>query len=300
MRQRPPSGGSPRPTGPRRQEAAPSPGLLAYRVREEVELLDDLHRRLHVSRRKAKALLDRHAVFVNDRRVWMAHHRLKPGDRVNVHAAPAKPARKPAPTSVPVLFEDADYLIVDKPPGLSSDGPGGLEKRLRESRDEPDLRAAHRLDKDTSGCLLFARNETARAAAIRLFDQRKVTKLYHAIAWGRIGDGLKAVRSRIDGKEAVTHLQVLSRGPEATHVRARIETGRTHQIRKHLRSVRHPIVGDRLYGLADIPTWARGVPRHMLHAHKMAFGHPVTGAMVRVEAPLPGDFRKTLTLAGLT
>lgn len=278
-------------------------GPTVYHILAPGVLLDELTRRLGLSRRKAKDLLDRHRVFVNDRRIWMAHHRLKKGDRVEVHEEGIRKTTQ-AKTKAPpiqILYDDTACLVADKPPGLLSTGDLSVESLLREQLNLPSLSAVHRLDKDTSGCLLLAKTARVRETLTQQFAERKVTKLYHAIAWGRISDGLTHIQSQMDGQDAVTGLTVLSRTQKVSHVRAKIETGRTHQIRKHLRSVRHPIVGDRRYGLADIPEWARSVPRHMLHAHKLAFRSPAgNGRTTHVTSPLPKDFRRTLEQAGLT
>jgi len=260
-----------------------------------VTLQEFLAAQLQLSKGKAKALLDQRVVFVNGRRVWMARHALRPGDLVEVQAqavAPAAPAGAPAPA---VLYEDGDYLVVNKPPGRLAAGPDSVERDLQARRRLPALAAVHRLDRDTSGCLLFAKHARALAAAIGLFGQRAVTKVYHAIAAGRLPDGVHEINVPVDGQPALTRVARLDANPRASHLKLNIETGRTHQIRKHLLAVRHPVLGDKAYGGRFQPAgWQQEVPRQMLHAAVLAFPQPLTGAPVRCAAPLPGDFRACL------
>ena len=132
-------------------------------------------------------------------------------------------------------------------------------------------------------------------------DTRKVTKSYHAIAAGRIDRKTRRLDAPIDGHRAVTHVHCLDSNRGASHLLVRIETGRTHQIRKHLASTGHPVLGDRHY-LPKTPQTPKSVRigRQMLHASQLAFENPVTGRKVVVKAPLPHDFRACLKKYGLT
>jgi 23S rRNA pseudouridine1911/1915/1917 synthase len=249
---------------------------------------------LGVSRRKAKELLDHRKVWVNETRVWMARHRLRKGDVVRV-LPPLDTAR------IRVLIEDSNLLVVDKPAGIVSNGENSLESRLRRERRDPGLRAAHRLDRDTSGCLLFARNSEILGRIVALFREHKVAKKYHAIIFGQPREREFDISVPMEGHVAVTRIRVLDSTRDASHVMALIETGRTHQIRRHLASVRYPVVGDAEYALPySTDPRLLHVPRQMLHAAELAFPHPVSGETVRVSAPLPSDFRGCMKLFKLT
>lgn len=251
-----------------------------------------LERQLALSGRKAKALIDQRCVFVGRRRVWMARHRLEAGDRVEI--AGSSEARSD-PAVLRVLLEANDLLIVDKPAGLLANGPGSVEEQARAHLKDKRIVAVHRLDRDTSGCLLLARGPEAEAMLTTLFKERNVEKRYEAIARGRCIGRMRTLRQRLDGKPAVTHIEVLDAGPVASHLRIRIETGRTHQIRKHLAGIHHPVLGDPIYGprREELPI-LRSAPRQMLHATELRFIHAKTGKVVRARAPLPGDFRGLL------
>lgn len=269
--------------------------MQAFRIPEtlrEVSIQDFLTVRLGLSRRKAKALLDSRQVFVNGRRTWMAHHRVHGGDAIEV---PEEPAGTPQPDRVSVLYEDADYLVAHKPPGLLSNGQGSLETVLRERQGTPDLVAVHRLDRDTSGCLLIAKRQEAFDRAVEHFQQRKIVKLYEAIVAGAVDGQTRTITKDIDAAPAVTHIQVIDRNLLASHLRIRIDTGRTHQIRKHLAGIRHPVLGDKVYGThSDLPPQCRHVERQMLHAVALQFVSPFGGNPIRVEDRLPDDFRRYL------
>jgi 23S rRNA pseudouridine1911/1915/1917 synthase len=194
-----------------------------------------------------------------------------------------------------VLHEDPDFMVFNKPVGVLVVGPDSLEERLRRERGEPALAAAHRLDKDTTGCVLFARNPAAWDTAAALFRERKVLKLYHAIAQGDLRGAPATVNQPIDGQEAVTHFRVLDANRLASHLQVKLETGRTHQVRRHLEALGHPLAGDRAYGTNEqVRREFQAVPRQMLHAARLEFVVPGTGCRVRVEAALPPDFRACL------
>jgi len=258
------------------------------------ELAEFLAGRMGVSKNRAKGLLDRRRVWVNDCRVWMARHRLRKGDIVRI--LPDSPA-----ASVRVIYEDDALLVVDKPAGLLSNGEASAESLIRSQRGEPGLRAAHRLDRDTSGCLLIARNDAAYRALEAAFRGHAVGKKYHALVHGNPGRPEFRVSAPVDGLTATTRVRVVDSVPGAAHVIASIETGRTHQIRRHLASVRHPVIGDSVYAPPRLhdPRF-REVPRQMLHSSEIALPHPATGARIRAASPLPADFRRCMKLLGLT
>jgi len=258
-------------------------------------LQDFISTRMSLSRRAAKSLIDTRAVWVNRKRVWMAHHALRPGDHVLVPVYADTVHRVVAP-KLRVLVSDVDYLVIDKPAGVMSVGEDSVENRVRVQEGEPALRAVHRLDRDTTGCLLFARRPEAFAAAVAEFKKRHVRKAYNAIVSGRYAQKISTIHEDLDGARAVTHIRLLQVSDAASYLSLRIETGRTHQIRKHLAAIRHPILGDREYG----PKFAMdprivAIPRQMLHAAEIELPHPLKrGETFRAHSPLPADFRRCL------
>ncbi|MDX9866320.1 MAG: RluA family pseudouridine synthase [Kiritimatiellia bacterium] len=258
--------------------------------------------KLSRSRRAVKALLDERVVWVNRRCVWMAHHALHQGDTVELPAATLrKGARDAGPVAVPrirLLVEDAEYAVADKPSGLLTVGAGSVEERLRAQTGIAELKAVHRLDRDTTGCLLCAKTPEAFDAAVALFKTRRVTKQYQTIVSGRYERNASTVDQELDGERAVSHIQRIMLSRDASFLKVRIETGRTHQIRRHLAAIRHPVLGDREHGVkvARDPRLLT-VPRLMLHASGLELPHPVRpGETLRAHSPLPADFRRCLKL----
>jgi tRNA pseudouridine32 synthase/23S rRNA pseudouridine746 synthase len=220
--------------------------------------------------------------------------------------------RRPAPayfpppdTGLDIRYLDADLLVVDKPSGLLSvpgRGPGmddNLASRVRARY--PEALTVHRLDMDTSGLLVMARNAEAHRALGRLFELRLVEKEYIAVVAGRVADSKRTIdlpliadwpnrpRQRVDfaqGKPALTHLDALSYDAtsDTTRVRLMPETGRSHQLRVHLQSIGHPILGDDLYAPPEILAQA---PRLLLHAALLAFRHPGSGEWLAVRSDPP-------------
>lgn len=260
-------------------------------------LLSYVAGRLKTSRRKAKELIDSRCILVNRRRVWMCNHRLKQHDIIEISAGTPDPVRR----DLPVIFSDEACLIIDKPPGLLSDGLNSAEQILRRQLTSPEILAVHRLDRDTSGCLMLAVNAEAKRELVPVFTGHTITKLYQAIISGQLANPEVKCSEAIDGKHAVTFFRVLDTNRDYSHVQARIETGRTHQIRKHLASLGHYVVGDRYYGVKNkVSNKDIKIRRQMLHSSCLEFMSPVTGRRVRARAALPGDFRKTLSLLGLS
>jgi len=201
-----------------------------------------------------------------------------------------------------VIWQDDDYLACDKPAGrLSCDDPKSAEALLRIQENSPEIKAVHRLDRDTTGCLLFAKNRAALDAAIEVFKARKVKKIYHAVVAGRFPHKRQTIDAPIGGDPAVSHVTLETASADASLLRVHIETGRTNQIRRHLASIRHPVVGDRVFGLksARDPRLMQ-VPRQMLHASTLELPHPrCPGNAIRIHSPLPADFRAALRLFGM-
>lgn len=205
---------------------------------------------------------------------------------------------------VPVLYEDDNLIVIDKPEGMAAvpvrrpDGQSLLEL-LAAQRNER-LYIVHRIDRDTSGLILFARNEQTHRWLNRQFETRNVSKTYLAVVHGVIDEDAGSIdkplrrfgsgRVAVDpgkGKPSLTEFRVLSRSLSYTLVKAYPHTGRQHQIRVHFYSLGHPVVGDPLYGSATIRS---GVSRLMLHAWKLTLPLP-DGRRLSLEAPIPESFK---------
>ncbi len=252
---------------------------------------------LAVSNRRAKALLDERAVTVNGRRVWMPKHAIAPGDMITVSTSGT--AGQPPP-AIKALYRDDVLMIVNKPPGMLSVGTKSCEAVLRAQCGSEEIRAVHRLDRDTSGCLIVALDQDIFTKMTALFRQRAVTKHYRLIVHGKFSHKARTLNTPIDGQNAVTHIRVQATANNVSYLNARIVTGRTHQIRKHLAGIHHPLVGDRQYfSTQSRQPRFRAVPRQMLHAYSVSFPHPCSGKPVEATAPLPGDFRDSLSAFGL-
>jgi 23S rRNA pseudouridine1911/1915/1917 synthase len=223
-----------------------------------------------------------------------------------------RPGIEPDWADMNVLFEDDFMLIVNKPVGLevhpSSHGQKGTlanaVSAYYEMTGKPcKVRPVHRLDKDTTGPVIFAKNELANLVLEKAMKEKKIERLYTAIAEGRIGgqhgvinepigqDRLHSTRRRVSetGEPAVTHYEVAERFRDHTLLRLRLETGRTHQIRVHLSHIGHPIAGDGMYGGTR-----KYISRQALHGEKLICFHPWTGEKIHVRAPLPDDMSEAL------
>jgi 23S rRNA pseudouridine1911/1915/1917 synthase len=220
-------------------------------------------------------------------------------------------AASPKPVIVHI---DEDLAVVDKPAGLvvhpapSHRGPtlvSELEEILGGGADPERPGIVHRLDKDTSGLLVVARNEDAHAALQAAVREREVERIYLALAGGRLGSRTgtidapigRAARRRhrmaVSGaasREARTHFTVLELLGEETYLEARLETGRTHQIRAHFAAIGHPLTGDSTYGGEP----RHGLERQFLHAHRLAFDHPRTGERLDLTSELPAALADAL------
>jgi len=272
--------------------------MSVHPAEARTSLLDFLALRLHISKKRAKNLLNTRNVFVNRKRVWMAHHSLTNSDTVEIlETSDSSTAAGP----FTILFEDDDYLVVNKKPGILSNGTDSVEGRLRLQTGMPSLVVAHRLDKDTSGCLLLTKHTAAHEYVVSLFRRHRVIKTYHVIAAGRVQPKTQTIMTPLESRRAITHVITLDSNRDASHLLVRIETGRTHQIRKHLAIARYPVLGDRYYGTRfKARRKSMTVGRQMLHASTLEFKQQATGRQIRGKAPLPRDFRKCLQLYSLS
>jgi 23S rRNA pseudouridine955/2504/2580 synthase len=272
-----------------------------------------------VPRSRVYRLLRRGEVRVNSRRVDAAY-RVEAGDRVRIPpvrqtVAPRRPQARGGP-AIAVLHEDDRLLVVDKPAGAAVHGgsgvTAGLIDHLRAARpDARFLELVHRLDRDTSGCLMIAKKRSALRTLHALMREGAVEKRYLALVagdWQNAGvvdaaldtthrrGGERIVRVDAQGKAAASRFHTLERYGIATLVEVQTFSGRTHQIRVHAAHAGHPLAGDDKYGdpQFDEAMRARGLRRLFLHAHVIAFEWPDTGEAVHVTAPLPEALRALL------
>lgn len=268
------------------------------RAEDGVPLQDFLAARLGLSRRAAKQQIDARIVRVDGRTVWMAHHRLRAGAVVSVAGFAASPtAVSRRPKRVDVLFEDENYLVADKPAGIVvNDAPFSLETLLRTQTGNPELRVSHRLDRDTTGCLVCSKSAAAHEALVRVFKEHRVAKTYRTVVYGKWDAAASTIDLPIDGQRALSEVHCIRANARASHLSVRIETGRTHQIRRHLAMARHPVVGDQQYGPKTVedPSLAR-LARPLLHAVEIEMEHPLfPGRVLKAFSPLPQEFHRWL------
>jgi len=252
-----------------------------------------------------------------------AKHKVWGGERIRVSAAPdpAANAHVAEEMALSILHEDADLLVIDKPAGLvvhpgSGNWQGTLLNALLHYAPElaeiPRAGIVHRLDKETSGLLVVARTLPAQTDLVRQLQARSVKREYLALVHGMVAAAgsvdapiarhptqrtKMAVVAEHDkrGKEARTHYSVLERFADATLLECRLETGRTHQIRVHMASIKHPLVGDPVYGRRGRgETLLSAFPRQALHARRLRLLHPRTRAQMSWESALPKDFAELL------
>ena len=293
--------------------------------------------RIGLSRNRIQALIVDGRVFVNGKPARQSL-KLKENDRVTVDVPPRRPSRlfaEPLPLSI--VYEDDELLVLDKPAGLVVHPGAGVQTgtlvhallhhapAIAKVGGEGRPGIVHRLDKETSGLMVVAKTENTDLALVEALRAREVSRVYHAIVWGDPGpesglidmpigrDSRERTRMAVvrgpSGKPARTRWRVLERFGPATLLEAKLESGRTHQIRVHFSALKLPVVGDPLYGgrirktlslrqsersLAD--ALLRTLRRQALHAAELELVHPVTGMSLRFTSALPEDFSRALEL----
>ena len=289
-----------------------------------------------LSRSRLKTLIETGRVSISGETITEPAYRVKPGQAIALDVPPPLD-ETPRGQDIPlaIAYEDDDLIVVDKPAGLVvHPAPGNPDRTLVNALiahcgaglsgiggvRRPGI--VHRLDKDTSGLLVAAKNDAAHRGLAAQFATRRLSRTYQAVLWGtprpregrisgNVGrdprDRKKMAVRRTGGKPAVTLYRVLRRLDTIwSLVECRLETGRTHQIRVHLAARGHPLVGDPLYGAAGRQRWRLDerhrsalaeCRRQALHAARLGFTHPLTGASLAFESPLPADIRALLETA---
>lgn len=284
-------------------------------------------RRFALSRTRMQRLVEEGHVLLNGQ-VPRKAEALSAGDRIEVEIPPLEaPAARAEELPLDVIHEDRHLLVVNKPAGIvvhpSAGHPGGtlVNALLHHVSDLSGIGGVlrpgivHRLDRDTSGLLVVAKDDATHRALSDALRRRKVRRLYLAATWGRLPDSPLRIDAPIGrdpsdrkrmavvergGRRAVTHVRVRERWRAAELLDVALETGRTHQIRVHLAHLGHPVVGDGVYGAGwergmsgEAHGWARELarrlPRQFLHARRLELRHPSSGELLRCEAPLPPD-----------
>jgi ribosomal large subunit pseudouridine synthase D (EC 5.4.99.-) len=235
------------------------------------------------------------------------------GDEIVLHIPDPEPAEiRPEPMDLDIYYEDEDVIVINKPRGMVVHPSYGhfsgtlVNGLLYHCKDLSGINGVlrpgivHRIDKDTSGLIMAAKNDFAHENLARQLKEKKVIRLYEAIVHGAIAAQEGTIEGPIGrdpadrkkmaiterGKPAVTHFRVVERFPGYTHIECRLETGRTHQIRVHMKSIGHPVAGDPKYG----PKRTLPISGQALHAKVLGFYHPRTGEFLQFEAPPPADF----------
>jgi 23S rRNA pseudouridine1911/1915/1917 synthase len=280
------------------------------------------------SRSRFSRLIETGRVLVNGQTVKPAHA-VRAGDVIEIEFPPPEPSDLvPEPIPLSIVFEDEDLLVVDKPAGLVVHPGSGVRtgtlvhallhhtRSLSRLGDPERPGILHRLDKETSGLLLVAKNETAHLRLARDLAARRIARTYDAVVWGkpkrealieapigRHARDRKRMTVREDGRAASTSYTTLEAFGFASLLEVTLGTGRTHQIRVHLAHSGHPVFGDPQYGgrggaVARFLSLARAaegrelleiIPRQALHARRLAFPHPATGQEIRLTSPWPAD-----------
>lgn len=271
-----------------------------------------------LSRTNIQRMIEDEEILVNDK-AQKVSYKVTLGDKITIKEQIAKQVDLIA-QDIPldIMYEDTDIIVVNKPKGLvvhpANGNPDGTlvnaimnicKDSLSGIGGEIRPGIVHRLDKDTSGLIIIAKNDKAHIHLSEQIKNHEVQKTYLALVRGVIKENEATVHMPIarstkdrkkmavskDGKDAITHFEVIQRFKEYTFIKVRIETGRTHQIRVHMSEIGYPIIGDMIYSNGKNPF---GIEGQMLHAWKLCFKHPITNETLDLEAPLPKYFEDIL------
>ena len=271
-----------------------------------------------LSRTMIQRLIEDGEILVNGNKKKMAY-KVQIGDVIEINIpAPKETDIKAQNIPLKIVYEDNDIIVVNKPKGMvvhpANGNPDGTlvnavmalcKGSLSGIGGEIRPGIVHRLDKDTSGLIIVAKNDLAHINMSKQIKDRQVKKIYVALVKGNISEDeatinmpigrstkdRKKMAVRKDGKEALTHFKVLKRYEKYTLLEIKIDTGRTHQIRVHMAEIGHPVVGDIVYSNGKNEF---GIEGQMLHARSLDFKHPITGKQMQLEAELPGYFKEVL------
>lgn len=284
-------------------------------VRLDAYVADNIN---SLSRTMVKKLIEEGNIFVNGK-TQKVSYKVQENDEISVIVPEAKQLDlKAQDIPLEVVYEDKDIIVVNKPKGLvvhpangnwdgtlvnaimaiCKDSLSGIGGEIR-----PGI--VHRLDKDTSGLLIIAKNDVAHLNMSNQIKDRQVKKVYYALVRGVVSENEATINMPIarstkdrkkmavakNGKEAITHFKVLERFNKYTLLEVKIDTGRTHQIRVHLSEIGHPVVGDEVYSNGKNEF---GVKGQLLHAKSLDFKHPITGKEMHLESELPEEFENVL------
>ena len=286
-------------------------GLLTFKVVEPAQLIAFIMEKMHgVSRNRAKALITNRVVLVNNAITTHPLAELKPGDVVQLDRSKHKKSFHCK--ELDIVFEDPYLFIIDKHPGLLSMSNNSrqqtvqtvLNRYLEKGGGRNTSHLVHRLDRDTSGLMVYAKDVQTQQSLINSWQQLVTDRRYLALVKGEFQQTRGRIQSWLTedkkfithsspvdngGKYAVTHYNVLASSNGYSLVECELETGRKNQIRVHMADLGHPVVGDRKYGSDEDPMRRLG-----LHAYMLCFTHPVTGKHLRFETPVPFCFEKLL------
>ena len=294
----------------------------------------------HSSRHRIQLAAEAGYLFVGETPI-KSNYKVRPGDVITLRLARPPHERGIVAEDIPleVVYEDNDLLVVNKPAGMVVHPGNGnytgtpvnaLAYYFRDDpkydANDPNVGLVHRIDKDTSGLLVVAKRPEAKTALGKQFFEKTSERSYRALVWGAFKESEGRIEGNIgrdprdrtrmsvfppnsdEGKNAITHYRVLETFAFVSYIECRLETGRTHQIRAHMKSINHPLFGDEKYGGSEILrgrpsssylSFARHMlelcPRQALHARTLGFTHPLTGEFMRFEAPIPRDMEQLIS-----
>lgn len=295
----------PRNTSEKKRKAAST-----FTVEQKGQLLDFLIAKLPAKSRKVlKAVLRDRQVIIDGRAVTQFDHALKPGQQVDVHWEKSPPQKRPH--GLNIVFEDEDLIVVNKPAGLLTVATDKEKRKtayailsdyVKTADADNKIFIVHRIDRETSGLLLFAKNEKIKHKIQETWGTTIKERTYIAVVEGEVNRNGGTITSFLNeskafivyssqnpkhGQKAVTHYTTLKTNKDYSLLQVNLETGRKHQIRVHMQDINHPVIGDTKYGSKQKPIGRLG-----LHAQVLAFTHPKTGELCRFETGIPEKFSK--------